>query len=94
MAVALRKWLLASGMSGNAVKAVNVYTLGVHARRSLLLFREALGSDFTVGIISCEDPDYDPRRWWESSEGFKTVIDETIAYAYTQLFFLPARTLK
>ena len=60
-AVALRNWLLASGMPG---KAINVYTLGVHARRSWLLFREALGPDFRVGIISCENPDYDPKKWW------------------------------
>ena len=86
-AVALRKWLLASGVPG---KAVNVYTLGVHARRSLQLFREALGPGFTVGIISCEDPYYDPNRWWQSSEGFKTVICETLSYIYTQLFFSPA----
>lgn len=84
-AVALRNWLLASGMSA---KTVNVFTLGVHARRSRLLFRKALGPDFTVGIISCADPYYDPKQWWESSEGFKTVIDETIAYIYTQLFLL------
>jgi hypothetical protein len=87
MAVALRDWLPASGMSG---KAINVYTLGVHARRSCLLFREALGPEYVVGVISCEDPDYDPNRWWESSEGFKTVIDETLAYIYTKLFFFPA----
>jgi len=85
MAVALKNWLLASGMPG---KAVNVYTLGVHARRSLLLCREALGPGFTVGVISCADPYYDPKQWWESSEGFKTVIDETIAYVYTQVFLL------
>jgi hypothetical protein len=87
LAVALRNWVLASGMPG---KAVNVYTLGVHARRSRLLFRKALGPDFTVGIISCADPDYDPERWWESSDGLKAVIDETLAYIYTQLFFFPA----
>jgi len=90
-AVALRNWLIASGMSG---KAVNVYTQGVHARRSLLLCRKALGPGFTVGVISCADPYYDPKQWWESSEGFKTVIDETIAYVYTQLFFFPGRAVK
>lgn len=90
-AVALREWLLSSGMSG---KAVNVYTFGVHARRSRLLYRKALGSDSVVGIISCENPDYDPEQWWESSEGFKTVIDETIAYIYTQLFFFPPKAVK
>jgi len=86
-AVALRNWLLSSGMSG---KSVNVFTLGAHARRSRLLFREALGSESAVGVISCENEEYDSKAWWESSEGFKTVIDETIAYVYTRLYFLPA----
>jgi hypothetical protein len=89
--VALKNWLLASGMPG---KAVNVYTVGVHARRSWLLCREALGPGFTVGVISCADPYYDPNRWWKSSEGFKTVIDETIAYIYTQLVFLPVKAVR
>ena len=87
-AVALRNWLLSSGMSG---KAVNLFTLGVHARRSWMLFRKELGSDFTFGIISCEEQDYDPERWWESSEGFKIVLDETLAYIYTRLVFIPLR---
>jgi hypothetical protein len=91
IAVALKNWLLASGMPG---KAVNVYTVGVHARRSRLLCREALGPDSTVGVISCADPYYDPRKWWESSDGFKTVIDETIAYVYTQVVFLPVRAVR
>ena len=85
-AVALRDWLLSSGMSG---KAVNLFTLGVHARRSWLLFREALGPGSRVGVIACANPEYDPNKWWESSAGFKTVIDETIAYIYTELFFFP-----
>ncbi|MGA2936337.1 MAG: YdcF family protein [Syntrophobacteraceae bacterium] len=90
-AVALKKWLLSSGAPA---KAINVMTLGPHARRSRQLFRKALGPDFTVGIISCVDPYYDPERWWESSEGFKAVIDETLAYIYTRLFFFPAAALK
>ncbi|MGA7493600.1 MAG: hypothetical protein WB930_16225 [Syntrophobacteraceae bacterium] len=57
------------------------------------LFREALAPDVTVGIISCADPYYDPKRWWESSEGFKTVIGETLSYIYAQLFFSPAKVL-
>ena len=90
-AVALRNWVQASGITD---KTVNVFTLGVHARRSWVLFRKALGPEFKVGIIACEDPYYDPNSWWESSEGFKTIIMETISYAYTQLIFLPANALK
>ncbi|MGO9531617.1 MAG: hypothetical protein ACLP3B_10615 [Syntrophobacteraceae bacterium] len=90
LAVALRNWLLTSGLSG---KTINVYTQGVHGRRSRLLFRKALGPGFTVGIISCADPYYDPKQWWETSEGFKTVIDETIAFIYTEVVFLPVRVV-
>lgn len=89
-AVALRNWFLSSGMSG---EPVNLFALGVHARRSLLLFHEALGPDWEFGIISCENPNYDPQKWWESSEGFKTVLDETLAYIYTRLYFLPANKI-
>jgi hypothetical protein len=89
--VALDNWLQSSGLPR---KAVNVMTQGVHARRSLLLFRKALGPDAAVGVISYRNPNYDPDRWWGSSEGFKSVIDETIAYLYTELFFIPARTFK
>jgi hypothetical protein len=86
-AIAAKNWLLSSGMSG---EAVNVFVLGAHSRRSLMLFEKAFGSDFEIGVISCENVEYDPQRWWESSAGFKTVVDETIAYIYTQFFLLLA----
>jgi hypothetical protein len=67
---------------------LNLYTVGAHARRSWSLYRKALGPRFEVGVISCENEEYDPERWWESSAGLKTVIDETIAWLYSQFFFL------
>jgi len=90
-AIALDNWLQSSGLPG---KDVNIMSEGVHARRSWLLFRKALGPAAAVGVISYPNQDYDPDRWWESSAGFKTVIDETIAYIYTELFFLPARAMR
>ena len=67
LALALRDWLPTTNLSD---KAVNVFTLGVHARRSWLLFREAIGPDYSVGIISCEirTTILTSREW---SEGFK-----------------------
>jgi hypothetical protein len=32
------------------------------------LSREALGPDFTVGIISYADPYYGPNRWWNKAK--------------------------
>jgi hypothetical protein len=84
-AIALKNWFLTSQ---NYDKSINVLTLGVHARRSWMLFRSALGPEFSVGVIAYDDPAYDRHRWWSSSEGFKKVIDETIAYVYTRIFVL------
>lgn len=88
-AVALRGWLLKRGI---APKSYNVMTLGAHARRTRLLFGQALGEDAIVGVTAIEDPNYDPKYWWNTSAGVRTVVGEAIAYAYaTLLFWPPAR---
>jgi hypothetical protein len=85
-AVALREWLSAHGRT---VPALNLYTLGAHARRSRLLFEKALGDGVAVGVIAGDDGRYDPSHWWRTSAGVRTTIDETIAYLYARLIFRP-----
>ncbi len=69
--------------------SLNLMTMSDHSRRSRLLFRKALGRDYHVGIISIESQDYDPNRWWKSSEGVRTVVGEIIAYGYARFLFWP-----
>ncbi len=58
---------------------INVLTEDAHARRTWLLFQEALGRDMLkVGIIAVPSPDYDPSRWWRTSAGVREVLDEGI----------------
>jgi hypothetical protein len=85
-ALAFRKWLLNSELS---VKAINIFSLGAHARRSRLLFEKTLGNKLEIGVIAAENLRYDPHNWWRSSVGVQTIIGETIAYIYTKLFFYP-----
>ncbi len=85
-AVALKNWL---GSHGTGETNFNVISLGPHSRRSRLLFEEALGKNYKVGVIAVGNQEYDTNRWWESSAGVCTIVDETIAYAYTRLFFRP-----
>jgi hypothetical protein len=85
-ALALRAWLLTNAP---AVDKINVLTEDAHARRTRLLFQEALGPDIQVGIISVPNPDYDATHWWRYSEGVREVIDESIAYLYSKFFFWP-----
>ncbi len=64
---------------------LNLVTRGAHARRSALLFRAALGRTFTVGVIVVPD-EFDAHNWWRSSQGFRTVLYEFIAWLYTLVF--------
>ncbi len=80
-AIALRDWLAASAIK---VESINLYSFGTHARRSWIVFKEVLNPEIKVGIISAETQDYDPQEWWKSSEGFRTVIGEVIAYIYAR----------
>jgi hypothetical protein len=87
-ALAVEKWLEAGHP---AIRAVNVYTLGLHARRTRLLFRKAMGNKVKVGILAHPDTGYDPKHWWSSSHGFRKVADEGIAYLYARVLFHPPK---
>jgi uncharacterized SAM-binding protein YcdF (DUF218 family) len=86
-AVALRNWFRDHNMT---VSSIDVVTEDLHARRTRLLFEEALGKNVTVGIIAVPNPDYDARRWWRYSDGVREIIGESIAYIYARFFFYPS----
>jgi len=65
---------------------LNVVTEGAHARRTRLVYRKVFGSEVAVGVLSYPSKDYDPDRWWASSDGVKTTITETIGWLYECLF--------
>jgi len=66
---------------------IDLFSFSVHSRRSAYLFRKALGKKFRVGVISTENRDYDPSRWWMFSEGVRSVLSESIAYVYARVTF-------
>jgi hypothetical protein len=61
--------------------------MGAHARRSQLLFQKVSGEDSQVDIMVIENREHDPRRWWKSSIGVRTVMDEFIACIYALVVF-------
>ena len=85
-AMAVKQWLQAQGLRTTSIDVVSV---GPHARRSRLLYEEALGNEVRVGVISVEDRRFDPDHWWRSSAGVRTVVDELIAYLYARIVFSP-----
>ena len=81
----VKKWI---ERSGRAIGSIDLVSLGPHARRSRMLFQKALGPSIRVGVFSCADRSYDARRWWKSSNGFRKVTDEAVAYFYARCIFI------
>ncbi|HUF63865.1 MAG TPA: hypothetical protein VMN36_17435 [Verrucomicrobiales bacterium] len=77
-AAAVRRALEDHGaLQGN----INVLTVGPHARRTALVYQKVFrDTPCRVGIIQTPPEDYDPRRWWSTSNGAKSVITEAIAW--------------
>jgi len=71
------------------INAIDVFTEGVHSRRSWYLYQLALGENYNVGAVSATIHHYDPDRWWAYSAGVRQTINESIAYLYARFFFNP-----
>lgn len=84
-ALTVKSWMERNKVNSN----IDVFTSSTHARRSWLLYRKAFRNECNIGIIAARHTDYDARHWWNSSNGFRTVVDESIAYLYAFLFFHP-----
>lgn len=85
-ALAVRHWLEDSKVDA---LGINVFTLGAHARKSLVLFKRAFGQGVPVGVIAGTEYSYDPQRWWLSVRGIYTVLRKTIGYLYAEWWPLP-----
>jgi hypothetical protein len=85
--VAVREWI---EKHDRECDAVNVFTLAVHSRKSLILFRKALGPSFQVGVIAGAPTEYRPACWFCSPQGIYLVARNTVGYLYA-LSFRPER---
>jgi hypothetical protein len=70
-------------------KSFNIYSVGVHARRTHLMFMRAFGDTYRIGIIADTDRTFDPKHWWKTSKGFRNVSNEFVAFTYVWAFFHP-----
>lgn len=55
-------------------RGVNIVAPAAHARKTWLAYSRALGAEISVGIIAVLPGDYEPKRWWQSSQGVKWVV--------------------
>lgn len=88
-AVVVRDWIRREGLNPDAI---DVYSSGVHARRSRMVYRLTFGPSVEVGMLAAIPRSYDLEHWWRTSQGTKTVIDETMSLAWTACCFWPTAT--
>jgi len=72
-----KKWLLNADPH---LCCVDVYTVGVHARKSWITFRSVLGRDYRVGVIAGPESTYDPNYWIGSRRGIWLVFRNLAGY--------------
>lgn len=85
-ALAVRDWLM---QSSHPIDSLDVFSLGVHARRSQWLFQHAIGDTIEVGVIAAPPEEYNADNWWNWSSGVRSVVGEFIAYLYARFLFTP-----
>ncbi len=78
-ALVLKEWFM---KSKKEVKSLNVFTLGVHARKSYVLFRKVMGQSIAVGVIAAQETTYNQKYWWLSMRGIRLMFRNTIGYIY------------
>jgi hypothetical protein len=84
-AQALKQWLQTLR---DSPRAVDVFTIGVHARKSWILFQAVLGEKYQVGVIAGPEVAYTPRYWMISRNGIWLVGRNLAGYIYAKLWIL------
>jgi len=85
-AVMVREW---AERTGAKLDSVDVFSSGVHSRRTWLVYGLALGPRTRVGILAATPSGYDPAAWWRTSSGAEEVLGQGIAWLWTELLFRP-----
>jgi uncharacterized SAM-binding protein YcdF (DUF218 family) len=72
-------------VAGIKPQGINIFTLGPHARRSLMVFTKVNWDVEKIGVIGWCPPEYQKERWWQSSDRSKDLIEEVAGYLYEAL---------
>ncbi len=85
-AVMVREWFIKQEL---LPKSIDVFTEGVHARRTHALYQLAFGDSVEIGISASRPENYNLNRWWQTSSGAKSVITEVIGVIWVTCCFTP-----
>ena len=74
---------------GIKLDSIDIFSSGVHARRSRLLFQMALGPTAHVGVLAARPEGYSPDAWWRASKGVEAIVFQSIGLAWVKCCFWP-----
>jgi hypothetical protein len=80
----VKNWLSQTNIN---IGSVNIYSYDVHTRRSWWIFKSILEPEVKVGAIAHPALDYEPKKWFTSSAGVRSIISETVAYFYARFIW-------
>jgi hypothetical protein len=79
-ALDVKQWLESNHLDKG--RSVNVFTMGPHARRSLICYRKAFGKMTKTGVIACRDTRITADNWYKTLRGWKDILYETAGLMY------------
>ena len=85
-AVMLHQWAVRAKVD---LQAIDLFSSGVHTRRSGMVYRLALGPGVEVGVLAAVPEDFHDGRWWATSASTKSTIGEALSVAWTACCFWP-----
>ena len=85
-AVKVRHWFVDNNISP---EYFDIFSSGVHARRTHQLYQMAFSDETKIGILAAKTDRYRLNTWWQSSDGIKSVLTELIGVAYISCCFYP-----
>jgi hypothetical protein len=74
----------------SSVTAINVFSEGVHARRSQLVYQRMMGDSVQVGVVAASSRNQQPQNWWKEGGSRNYVLVQLAKYLYAKLFFFPS----
>lgn len=76
-------------MQQNNTQPIDVFSEGVHARRTLELYKMAFAKKIKIGIMAGKPQEYLLEFWWRTSAGAKTTITEAVGLMWVTCCFYP-----
>ena len=64
----------------NGWHRILLVTSNYHTRRARYIFRKVLPANVSLEVVGAFDAEFEPATWWQSRQGRKTFLLETLGY--------------